>query len=290
MHLRAAASLLPSLVKAQTSSFDLSLRQLDSAPRLGDVFFSTSENQASIKFLLGAFLWLDILASASTRANPTSALKHEILLQEGDIKLDALFGCENWALILILRIAKLDQWKRECSEIGKLSVAELAKEAAEIEESIRHELTVRQVVERNQTNPVGSTGHTASLKVAKITKVFALSGLTYLHVVLSGAHPNLTEITDSVSRTIEAFEAFDDMDLLQNVIWPFCITGCLVPEERQSAFKDLIPPKFLEGGLAGNVTQAWRIVERCWQDRKGGLSSPDWISAMDSIGQRILLV
>jgi hypothetical protein len=76
----------------------------------------SSEYYFAAPFLLGTFLWLDILTSVSPRGKPSLKLNHELLLEGADIELGRVFGCENWALFLIFKISALNNWKKDCEE------------------------------------------------------------------------------------------------------------------------------------------------------------------------------
>ncbi|KAK9326943.1 hypothetical protein V1520DRAFT_376242 [Lipomyces starkeyi] len=96
---------------------------------------------------------------------------------------------------------------------------------------------------------------------AEISKIFTLSANTYLRVVISGAHPELPEITESVSETVLAFKSLKDPRLLRNAIWLFCISGCLALEEQQSFFRDLVTAADIAQWTVGTCFEAFKIIE-----------------------------
>jgi hypothetical protein len=97
--LQAASKLVPALaaewktLESSTKSIsELYIEQLDRGDAPPEV------NQVACDFLVGTFIWFDIIASASTRSKPFLANNFEYL---GNIELDKVMGCENWVMILI---------------------------------------------------------------------------------------------------------------------------------------------------------------------------------------------
>ncbi|KAM3065101.1 hypothetical protein ACMFMG_006140 [Clarireedia jacksonii] len=102
-----------------------------------------------------------------------------------------------------------------------LSLKGLVQRGGQIEERLQNELS-----DLEKTSPVTGAGGSRA-QTAEITRIFALAAVTYLHVVTSGALPELSEIKESVSRTIGAIKRLTDAKLLRNLAWKLCITGCL---------------------------------------------------------------
>jgi hypothetical protein len=192
-------------------------------------------------------------------------------------------------MILIFEISLLDTWKKEEENAHKLSIAELAKRGSQIEERLRGELAN---IENTLTKGASSRNTSEVLLTVpstEITKIYALSAMTYLHVVISGAHPELPEIIESVSKTIAGFQSLIDAKLLCNLVWPFCITGCLAREEQHAFFRDLSSAAEITGPTVGTSLEAFQIMEECWKARKTYSFSCDWVSIMNTRGHRVLL-
>jgi len=271
---------IPQLVKSHASPVYSSL---------SDMIILNPEDHTAVKFLLTSFPYLDIMASVSLRAKRCLDLNHEFLLEGNCIQLDQLFGCENWALLLLSKINELDTWKMECEKNGKLSIAELAKRASKIEDELEVRLDKIPLRDGDQSQKPSSRTHIDDNTSSELTRIFALSGLTYLHIVVSGPHPDLPEIVASVSRTVHAFEKLSNKDLLPNMVWPFCVTGCMVSEDKQDVFRALISAGSTQQAAFGTFRRACEIVEKCWKTRTTGTTC-EWSSVMESMGQQILLV
>lgn len=281
------SSLLPTITKpTNTSSTSLDrgvTRQLQHEE-------DTEKDNSEIEVLFCSFIWLDIFASASTRSPLLLNIDHKHVLQIFGIKLERLFGCENWVVSHIFDIVCLDMWKKEAEGTRQLSVAELVKRGARIEESLRENLKVLEDSHFLGWGLPRSQSNNLSPSQAVVTSIFALSALTYLHIVISGAHPELPEIMESVSKTVNAFRCLDDPRLLRSLVWPFCVSGCLAVGGQQGFFRELFAKAEITSSNLGTCLQAFRVVEKCWEIRKTSLSECDWVFIMNRQGCNILLV
>lgn len=213
-----------------------------------------------------------------------------LYVEDERIQLCKLMGCKNWVMVLIMEIAILDDWKKTSQESGKLSMRELARRARTIEDR----LTVG--MKKNLEEPIYILRDPCGIRSSEsrsVSYIFACSALIYLHVVLSGAHPDLPEIRESVSKSVKAFQALPDPTWVRHLVWPFCIAGCMATVDRQDVFRDIATAANLDGQIFGNFEKALAIMERCWEGRqhqaKGG-NVWDWKTSMDSLGQMVLLI
>lgn len=247
-----------------------------------------SDNETVIELLLASFLWLDILARVSTRENTLSQLNHTLLLEQTNIRPENLFGCRCWAVLMMLKISQLDDWKREAEMNRRLSVADLVKRGAKIEEELEQGLA-DELVPQSRHERTGLELEFEE-KCLVVTRCYGLAALTYLHVVVSGAHPDLPEIYDSVSRGLAALMSLKEQNMFETAVWPVCVIGCMVAESKESTFRI----HTAEGGVtlasARGLSRAMEIVEHCWKQRAAGFGNCDWFSAMKSVGQQNLLL
>ena len=227
----------------------------------------------------------DVISMASTRSNPFLDLDHVQLLESSWFHLEDIMGCENWVMVLIYQISELSLWKRDCETNRTLSILQLVKRSAQIEEHLQMKLT-ENTVQKEEARLSLSFSQSAS---AAITEIFALSALTYLHVTVSGGNSNVPEIADSVAKTIVALKALTDSKLLRCVVWPFCITGCLAQEEQQTTFRSLAAASGFNKAGVGTFNIAFKIMKECWKRREHGLGDYDWVSAMGALGCSVLL-
>lgn len=235
-----------------------------------------SRDDAATEFLLGSFISLDIVSCASTRSAPFLKLDHRAILDKNEVNLTKVIGCENWVLVMILEISILDTWKKHAESTHTLSTIELVRRGEQIESFLRDKLDH---LERQSSMDIR----------VQAARIFALSALTYLYVVVSGPYPELPEIRRSVSQTISAFGSLPKATLLQNLVWPFCVTGCLALDEQQVIFRNLLACAKTMPNVSGTCVEAMKIMEQCWKERKDSNRNIDWVTAMDRLGYSVLL-
>ncbi|KAH8819767.1 fungal-specific transcription factor domain-containing protein [Xylogone sp. PMI_703] len=291
IHSRTAATLVPQLLETYGfSSSETVIRMGGQKNEINELHLSFEDRDAR-SLLLSSFLWFDILATASTRSKPFLGINHLALLETNGVSVENIMGCENWVLAHIFRIGQLDRWKKESESNFALSISELVKRGSEIEGTIQKRLCdhANQKTIQSATLPCGAWRNIGEYVRPVITNIFALAALTYLHVVISGANPDIPEIRDSVSRTISALEAVTDPDLMRFLAWPLCVTGCLASEQQKSFFLSIISEKS-KYKTARATLGAFRIIEECWRLRIINGNGCDWVMAMKSLDYFIILV
>ena len=258
--------------------------------RLQDEDILLPGNDTVIKFLLGSLVSFDIIASASTRSDQFFHLDHKLVLERAGIRLEDLFGCSNWAMILIFEISWLDQWKKDAKKANKLSISELTKRGRKLEQRLQEKLANMEHFSSTGSSLVRPPGMMHLPPAIEMTKVYALSAVTYLHVVVAGARPELPEIIESVSRTVVAFQNLTDARLLRNLVWPFCISGCLASEGQYEYFRELVSSVGVTQSAMRTCLEALRLMEACWEGRKDCSDNFDWASIMNKRGSHVLLM
>ena len=290
MHLSAASTLVPALANIRMGSITPGSTISDHGNRQQGERILHSENASAIRLLLGSFLSFDIIACASTRSDHLLQLDHKFLLENTEINLESITGCRNWVMVLIFEISLLDRWKKEAEKAQKLSIVELTKRGSQIEERLRKRLADTE----NKPSIGSSTDNNSGILLAspynEVTKIFAFAAMTYLHVVISGAFPELPEIIESVSKTIDAFHRLTDKKLLRSLVWPFCISGCLSLDGQHAIFRELVSAAEITQSTTGTCLEALKIMEACWDTRKISPCNCDWASVMNKWGYYVLLL
>lgn len=240
--------------------------------------------------MLGSFIALEAIFCASTRSKPLFDIDHKLLLRALDIDSGCYIGCDNDIMVLIFEISELDDWKKQASESQKLSIVELANRGSRIEKRLYQKLGEIE----NSSASAGQYVHNnprlfLALTYSNINQICALSAIVYLHVVISGAHPELPEIKEGVTEALAAFQSLTDKKLLVNAVWAFCISGCMAVEDQQDAFRELFAAAKVTHSTIGTLAEAFKIIETCWEMRITGSYSCDWLSAMDKLGRHFLL-
>ncbi|OBT40316.1 hypothetical protein VE00_10424 [Pseudogymnoascus sp. WSF 3629] len=288
-NLRTAAGFLPAIIQGSTSLVPGHLRDRNirsSEPIQKSLGAKESE---AINFLLGSFIALDIISCASTRSAPLLDIEHISMLQTLDVDSRSFIGCDNTIMILIFEISQLDSWKKDANESQKLSIVELAKRGSRIEERIHRKIADIENASLSRLSSKRDSRLLLMSAYADINRIFAFSAIVYLHVVISGAHPELPEVKEVVSKTLAALQSLEDKELLVNTVWAFCISGSLAVESQQGSFRELFSAAKVTHSTVGSFAEAFKIMETCWEMRRNGSCSCDWVSAMDKLGRYVLL-
>ncbi|KAI5204214.1 hypothetical protein E4T39_03816 [Aureobasidium subglaciale] len=262
----------------------------------------TAEN-----FLVGAVLWFDVLSCASTNDPPRLHSQATSLL-EGNIHLANIIGCQSWVLSIIGDIAALSAWKARAIASSNLSFWKLFEQGSPIRGRLEEGISgLRAEIDEAFAvlglSHLGTTGaylvltnpgvQQEAIKRA-ITLVFAHAAQVYLNTVISGANPELDDVRNSVASTMDALQEMQficDAQALRSLIWPICIAGSMAEDVPiQSYFQSLIQGLGDEAHDFGNSATALQVMQKCWTSRGDTSQSWDWAAAMESMGQRVLLV
>jgi len=302
MHLDAASALL--------SSVDLSISSASSSnpvpyspytdpgkpSEIASIFpieLLSDGEKSAFEFFFTLYTHCLVNSAASLGLTPQSAAsvqRTRTLFHNDQGRLKNMLGCEDWAMNTILDIAVLREWKTRMHKSGTLSLRELTRRADILEERLNEGLATlasRQSMSRSAKERQQDI----------ITTIYVNGSLVFLHVVVSGFYPNLSEIRKSVLQTLDALEAMRNRsatNLKTNIpSWPFCVAGCLALETEYSRFRALLPPH--RKGTHPLVMTKWtlEIIEQCWKIRSTqseGEESCDWVTAMNQLGTRLLLV
>lgn len=238
-------------------------------------------------FFASAVSWYGIVSCATLGPSSFRVGCHEIA--EEYVHFDKVMGCENWAMLAIKDIVALDYWKNKLKASGRLSMRELVSRGNQIEARLTQGLVLGSDMLTAGKSPdflKADQGGNAT-----VTKIYCCAALVYLHVVMSGAFPDLLDIRQNVATAIEAFQALPDPELVNSLIWPLCITACLAGEEYYEVFRALSQigsPRDSNFGALKTRT----IFEECWRLRELDPESGkvDWRTAVDSLNFHILLI
>ena len=275
VHLAAALSIFPDINKRVRDIVSQNKNTLTFRAALS--FFSTILSTYSI--ISCATISPEIFMPCSHKIDPEF------------IHFNKIIGCESWVMLSIVDIIVLEQWKNEMKAAGQLSIRELASRGNEIEAGLMGGFATIQE-SKPKSNGQGSFLQTDDSSVnSSVTRTYYFAALVYLQVVISGAFPNLPEIRHAVAQSMEAFKALPDPELVNNLIRPFCITGCMALESDHDFFREFSLFGNPNDGKFG-ASKARVIMEECWRLRKLDSDSgkADWRAAMDHVGFRILLV
>lgn len=259
-------------------------------------------------FLVGAVLWFDVMSCASTNESPRLHYEAPGLLQ-CQIDLANIIGCQPWVALAVGDIATLSAWKREAISTSSLSFWKLFEQGDPIRKRLGDGIaSLRAEIDESFAtlglSHLGTMGAYLVLTNPRvqqeafkraITLVFAHAAQVYLNTVISAADPKLDDVRNSVVDTMNALQELQficDAQALRNLIWPICIAGSMAEDApTKSYFQSLIQDLGEEAHAFGNTTDTLRIMQKCWASRKDNEPGLwDWFTAMESLGQRVLLV
>ncbi|MCJ1329100.1 hypothetical protein MMC10_005777 [Thelotrema lepadinum] len=267
----------------------------------------SSAEQAAFRFSSSLLILDDIIASTVLQESPRLHEYHCSLLGgDGDkyalLDLEAVVGCQNWALLLIGEIAVLDAWKQQCKRAGNLDVMDLVHRATTLKTSLEaHSMRL----EANQVNTpkddnnlldifeadYGQQSKTLVGQSSLVTRIWAHAALIYLSVVVSGWQPSSVDVRYYVSRIIELLKCqISPPKLIRTMVWPFCVAGCLAQPEQEACLRGMVealqPPS-----AYGTVWKALEIMENVWRNRDvEDATSRDLATCLKSQGDLVLLV
>jgi hypothetical protein len=297
--LQAASTLITSLATLKFKDSNVAFEQLESSLTKDEIPVNASTDYAgpetvrynAIDTLVGTFVALDILSSASTRSQSLFRADYQHWLSDRNIQMHHLIGVDKCIMLLISQISALEEWKRECEANRCLSIKELSNRASSIETALddfikRNSLELQAAIPilKMRSPTVIPVPASSKLNSQVVSSVFALSAVTYLHTVVSGAHPGLDEIQKSVLRTMTVLGNLPDPALLCYMVWPFCVTGCLASKEIQGELRELAHSAGASKTGARGLWKSLQVIEASWD---GG--TRDWAAAMSRIGDKVLL-
>lgn len=174
---------------------------------------------------------------------------------------------------------------------NKLSNRELTTRALEIETKLKSEMSTLSSQIENGSHLDFFTNPSAYTKLF-VTRIFGYSALIYLYTIESGPCPDVPEIYTNVSKTIEAFKALPQADVVRSLSWPLCIAGSMATGDQQKAFLEITNKAKINRCPFGSSRHALAIIEECWRMRSGEIiaqENVDWRVAMRNLGLNVLL-
>ncbi|OBZ72174.1 hypothetical protein A0H81_07617 [Grifola frondosa] len=216
-----------------------------------------------------------------------------------DLRMDALTGCPDEAILAVAEISALAHWKATELHGGSLSVRELIRRGDQIEQQLRQRSGVRQFDDRERaslepglssTPPVNQAG---GIPLPRGAVVFGASwhgcaAVLYLHTVLSESIPGVPEIVASVEQISSLLNKLPPSEFDRALVFPLFLTGCMTDN---AMLRELVKHRFLlQDAAVGNVLLARTLMENVWArrasayaQRPGGIVV-DWRSTSEITG------
>ena len=242
------------------------------------------ERRLCLGFCQNILVCLEILSCTFTGAEPKFSMQfmHRRGAEEMLPRLSDITGIESWMMFCLMNITTLRRWKEDELSKGSLSMTELVKRAGSIEHDLQHHR--QENLERINSQPVQDSWI--------FTNVFACAASVFLHATISESRPQILEIKQGVSDTIDALQLLPSPELLKRLAWPICIAACLADSSRYEFFNSLSQRVAEAYGKGENISRALAVARECWKLRGStgrDDQTYDWKDAMRSLGTILLL-
>lgn len=289
-----------------TTRFNAILKQLDTENTLSPTlcFNVQSAEQAAFHFSITLLLFDDIIASTVLQEPPKLYDFHSDLLIGRDdkplINLETAVGCQNWVLSQIGVISALDAWREQCHMNGNLDMMQLVQRATLVQNTLASRLsqvespaavmTERKDLLELLNTDMTSYPHGKDSRTNTVTRIWALSALIYLDVVVSGWQPANTTIHAHVNSIVELImHHLPTPALVRTIVWPLCVAGCLADPAQETQIRTIIA-SLQPSSVFGTVRKALSIMEDVWSARGTVHASHNLAKCFQSQGNLVLLV
>jgi hypothetical protein len=240
--------------------------------------YSTALEAATPKdeFVIKTTIWFDVLASITTQ-KPPRLLNYIRELFRPDqswigrppsYSMMSPMGCQNIVVWALAETSYLSYWKTHQEQRGTLSIPELVRKVADIEQYLRPGPRP----ERPHENAEDWSRFLAS-------EIFRTSTRLFLKTVESGDFPHVPEVKDAVDDAFMAIIEFPkSLQNLQNLgdyksaivrstVFGIFICGSLTNDERQKSNLHLQLTQNTGHEGVGNTRATWQLLEKLWLER-----------------------
>lgn len=268
--------------------------EYSSSARREDRSFSESdtvavEEAAIYRFLTLIIVWLDIISSITVGRSPQLLRYHtQIVTADAQMKFEKLMGCENWVMLLIGRIAALQEIKIQAMQQEEFDCSELRQDVADIGRQIQDGLSSLTfgspyISEKDSTSKLATTIDSPRL----VTHIFAYTASIYLHLVTEGFE-NLEVLSTTISEAISLLQTQTSAQTLPAFVTPLYIIGSVARQEEIPFFRDIFSsPPVLDLSLR-HRERILPVLEEIWSKRQTG-SFFAWDDSLE-LTQEILLI
>ncbi|KAI0749730.1 fungal-specific transcription factor domain-containing protein [Daedaleopsis nitida] len=222
---------------------------------------------------------------ASTSSSPNVGGQHS------ELRMDALTGCPDEALLAMAEISALAHWKATELQTGSLSVRELIRRGDVIEKELRDRAAGKRDDGefRTQTPSAMAGGLDVGATPAGLPMVMGSSAMSgsprspldtnkhiigemyreaavlYLHTVLSDSAPGVPEIMASVDHMLKLLNELPPSPYDRTLVFPLFLTGCMT--DTQMAREVIKHRFFMQDATMGNILLAQTVMEDVWARR-----------------------
>jgi hypothetical protein len=244
--------------------------------------------QRSLHFHVTCFVWVDTIANATLGLPGLKPLvfQYEHLLRANILKTQNIMGCRASIMADIAEITSLHNWK-----ITNLHDKPWESQSY-YDRATSLELRLKQQTRKMRQKPTSSNLASWEEDIDAVTLQFAHAASVYFYVTVYSADNANAALARLVEQSQECLAALP-VRLLIRVCWPFTIVGCMAGKEHHQFFRDMVAKALGDKQLIGMAWKGLLVMEECWRLRETcptQAANCDWSTAMQSLGQRVLLV
>jgi hypothetical protein len=191
-------------------------------------------------FFSGVIMWLDIISSVTSgtapRMLPLDSDEVPIRFQ-GQAKLENIVGCSDWALLQIGRISRLYEFQTEsCQHDGSgCSANNLSTYVDRIREDLVQGIAKSHMISLSLSDD--PTTFALDGRSNEITRLFALTGLAYLHSVILGINEGPSCVEPTTVEAMALLRRAASANYTTAVVFPLYIFACIANEEDKPFFR-----------------------------------------------------
>lgn len=195
---------------------------------------------ATLRFVSGALVWLDIISSITAGTTPHLLSYHPtVLASNSQIKLEDIMGCKNWVMLQFGRIVWLQEHKTQALRQGNFDCSEFVKTADDISGGSKVVFTQTALegfnISKNGPTP---TFNNLSGQTSLVTRIFTYMAILYLHLITQGFQ-ELNSIAISISEAMDMFQTQIPIHLLAALVCPLFIIESAAMQAEEQFFRDI---------------------------------------------------
>ncbi|KAI9061087.1 hypothetical protein FKP32DRAFT_1667804 [Trametes sanguinea] len=273
------------------------------------------------RFAAKATMYIDVLSSITLKQPPRFLPLYKRLFgggagfwantasprtggQHAELRMDALTGCPDEALLAIAEISALAHWKASELQNGSLSVRELIRRGDMIEKELQERTRRVRPCSPDENDsgfqtglgggaggldmgvapaglpmamglPQGQQGMSGASRSPRIPvdntretigDMFRETAMLYLHTVLSDSSPGVPEIINSVEQMMRLLNELTLSVYDRAVLLPLFLAGAMTSNQMM---REVVKHRFfMQDATMGNVLLAQTVMESVWMQRE----------------------
>lgn len=232
-----------------------------------------NSTQAALHFSSALLLLDDTIASIILRETPKLYEYHESFLEsvcddiDDTIQLENFFGCPNWVLIEMGKIAALNASRHESQDDSLPETSQFSQTVAEIHRRLDAKLAAHTSHGLGANIPQNLITDVQPTSRRDVAQIWAYTAVLQLMTVVHGILPNEPEIQANVRQVIALLNRVSSPRLLRGLAWPFFIVGCLASGDLKLQFRNMTAA-LMHQRTYNTLVEVARSMECVWNERE----------------------